>query len=422
MDSNNLTVFFVHGMGVRESTGCEASIHQNLVVKRQLPLRVVSSHWGEQAGAQIGDLKKVFPKRKHVPVSLTEEELRSDYLWRSMLDDHIFELRLFLENENEDETDSIPIYEQQKQREQAKIFTKRVRESQLNDELLSQLELAGIDKTFNEAREDVVDSDEYKELVAILHSRTGSSGGYLKAIARAVVARAVTLEASYDLPILFSREQRDRVIDEFCGWLGPRELGIADLLSPFVINALKYRLADGASPLLHPSFNSIHYKLGDTMYYLARGQQIRDYVRSEIRDLPGPIVLLTHSLGGTIMVDLLAEEIFHPKGDWLKKVKLLITVGSQVPYLYALNALCKLSRDQHLPATLFPRWINLYDPRDPLSFPGHEIFDEIEVKVEDRRIDSKKLFPQSHRHYWENEQTYDFIVETLRQEHLLDER
>ncbi|MCC5636530.1 hypothetical protein LC593_11775 [Nostoc sp. CHAB 5844] len=89
-------------------------------------------------------------------------------------------------------------------------------------------------------------------------------------------------------------------------------------------------------------------------------------------------------------------------------VKLLVTVGSQAPFLYEINALCSLEYGQPLPGD-FPKWLNIYDLRDFLSYVGSKIF----PKVQDEEVISKQPFPRSHGAYWTNAKTWEAIFARL---------
>ena len=86
--------------------------------------------------------------------------------------------------------------------------------------------------------------------------------------------------------------------------------------------------------------------------YLARGDAIRDFIAARIEAVPGPVLLVAHSLGGIACVDLLARKD-------LPKVKLLVTVGSQAYFLYEINALPSRKWGEKLPCH-FPSWLNIY--------------------------------------------------------------
>ena len=113
-------------------------------------------------------------------------------------------------------------------------------------------------------------------------------------------------------------------------------------------------------------------------------------------------MLLTHSLGGIAAVDLLAAQS-------LPSVRLLVTVGSQAPFLYEIGALWSLAHSDPLPAHV-PAWLNIYDPRDLLSYVGAPLFPG---RIEDVEVNNRQPFPQSHSAYWANPKVWDAIVSRL---------
>ena len=66
--------------------------------------------------------------------------------------------------------------------------------------------------------------------------------------------------------------------------------------------------------------------LGDILMYQARGHSLRDFVRATIEPLENPTVLIAHSLGGIICVDLLLEQ-------QLSQVALLVSLFCHSPKL-----------------------------------------------------------------------------------------
>jgi pimeloyl-ACP methyl ester carboxylesterase len=111
------------------------------------------------------------------------------------------------------------------------------------------------------------------------------------------------------------------------------------------------------------------------------------------------VVLLAHSLGGIACVDLLIAAA-------PPRVKGLITVGSQAPFLHELGALPGLAPQGTLPHTFPVPWINVYDERDLLSFLAEPVFGE---RVRDIRVDSRTPFPRSHSAYFRNEAVYAVV-------------
>jgi len=82
--------------------------------------------------------------------------------------------------------------------------------------------------------------------------------------------------------------------------------------------------------------------------------------------------------------------------EQLKNVKRLITVGSQSPLIYEIDSLTSLRYGKKLPCH-FPRWLNVYDTQDFLSYVGAKVFPG---RVEDFEVQSRQPFPQSHSAYW----------------------
>ena len=147
--------------------------------------------------------------------------------------------------------------------------------------------------------------------------------------------------------------------------------------------------------------------------YSERGQQIRQFIERQIRSQQEPVILLAHSLGGVACVEMLAEKL--KEGEDFSQVKLLITVGSQAPFFYELNALkgFPFEKGKSLPKG-FPQWLNIYDLSDVLSYVGEQLFPS---QVKDVEVGNKKPLLNSHllnAHvgYWENENTWKAIFDT----------
>ena len=136
-------------------------------------------------------------------------------------------------------------------------------------------------------------------------------------------------------------------------------LWLAEIGGTPLIRKQKGKVSDGAALFA-----------GDILLYQARGDRIRAAVRKQVeraaREDP-PVALLGHSLGGIACVDLLVYEN-------IPEVRLLVTVGSQAPILYELNALPSLAYGDPLPEHFVRRWLNVYDPRDFLSYKTDGVF------------------------------------------------
>ncbi|MFG2632813.1 hypothetical protein ACGFX8_02260 [Streptomyces sp. NPDC048362] len=148
--------------------------------------------------------------------------------------------------------------------------------------------------------------------------------------------------------------------------------------------------------------DAAHPAAGDVLLYLSRGAAIREAVAAAVRAARPPVVLLAHSLGGIAALDLL---VLRP----LPQVALLVTVGSQAPFLYELGALPSLEHGSPLPAHV-PRWLNVYDRRDLLGYVGAGVFPG---RVRDVAVDSRQPFPLSHSAYWSNPELYRLLAREL---------
>jgi hypothetical protein len=272
---------------------------------------------------------------------------------------------------------------------------------------------------FDTARTEVARSVAYREMIL---AAADPLGPFQDALARALAAMSIALFREMNdgtLPTI----QQDRELREACilvirDGLGPYQAVVFEplvrrfqrlrtklywgtptaLLAPGI--ALWGRMAqrrrgemmDGASPLA-----------GDILAYQCRGEDIRKFIAFRVREVPPPVIIVAHSLGGVAAVDVLVRENLQ------QRVKLLVTVGSQVPYFYEINALHSLERraGAELPSH-FPAWINIYDLRDFLSFVGAGLFPG---RITDRDVDSRQPFPISHSAYWTNKDTYKIIAE-----------
>ena len=128
---------------------------------------------------------------------------------------------------------------------------------------------------------------------------------------------------------------------------------------------------------------------------------------AQIERCTPPVVILAHSLGGVACVELLASEP-------MPQVEMLVTAGSQAPFFYELGALGSLRFGQPLPDH-FPRWLNIYDRCDFLSFVGTPVFQDRMNRLEDVEVNNRQPFPWSHTSYWRNRQTWDAITARLPQ-------
>ena len=393
------TVLFVHGTGVR-NPGYEETfklIEQKLQAARP-DLKVERCLWGDSLETKLNAKGASIPLYDAtLALDEGEKEEYSIVLWEQLYCDPFYELRV-LSLKPVDESNGNPFGEQPGDELHA-----RVERLSPSPELQTKLEQAGIASVFDEAREAVIRSDSYSQA---LQTASEELGEHRDAVARAIVAQAMFECEQQEMfpPILTDASLRDEIVKLLSLELGEAELGIGDWITEklsrlappigtFYVKRRRGAITSSVSPT--PC---------DILLYQGRGDRIRGFIQEKIEQAEPPVVLLAHSLGGIACVDLLVKE------ESLKeRVKLLVTAGSQAPFLYEINALYSLEYGEPLP-DYFPSWLNIYDLRDFLSYIGANIFPD---KVQDVQVDSKQPFPRSHGAYWTNKAVWKAIIPRL---------
>jgi pimeloyl-ACP methyl ester carboxylesterase len=380
-------VVFVHGTGVREQGWAKsfAVIRQGLL-GLDSNISVHGCFWGGSEGAELRADGVSIPDYAGTggDPSSADEGLA---LWAVLYTDPWYELRL-LSNWPSDGGEfapgEIPL---------SVRFTEQVDNFVPSGELSRLLASYDLRSYFDTACMSLRDAPEFRRMTGAV---TGENlNEFRKAVARALVAfTMMSAEDSGAPPI--DGGTRDVivavVIDILHGyglgiatWLARPFMGVAQRMVTRQISRKRGTLSDVTSPVA-----------GDVIRYQARGSGIRRYVRQVVADAvardPGRrVTLLAHSLGGVVSVEALIE-------DPIPGVKRLITVGSQAPFLYEIDALAVLPYGKPLPDH-FPAWLNIYDTRDFLSFIAAGLFSG---RVRDKRVDNGQPFPQAHNAYWRN--------------------
>lgn len=258
-------------------------------------------------------------------------------------------------------------------------------------DLRTLLQAGGLDALWNEAwRRTVIDSD----IPPLAFERSvGELPEARSAMARAIVAQLHVLAVAAGQPGP-SRQLREKLVTRLVQDWGGDALAPADffqrIFKRIATTVLRRNRYDVSMAVSLP--------LGDILLYQAHGEAIREFIRAKILSAGGPVTVVAHSLGGIAAFDLLQIE---PS----LKVERLVTVGSQVPLLYEFGALKSLRRGQS-PRPDFPRWLNVYDPDDFLSYVGAGLFG---ARVKDVAAASGQPFPDSHSAYFGNEQVWQAI-------------
>ncbi|MFB9511032.1 hypothetical protein ACFFS2_38235 [Streptomyces aurantiacus] len=221
-------------------------------------------------------------------------------------------------------------------------------------------------------------------------------------VARSLVARVIVDALDEDTPLVPIGETRDDLTDKLAEVLGApppgAERGVRTLLLRTAGSAASRAVVRRRRALTEAA----HPAAGDILRYLGRGDAVRADLRTLVAGLEAPVTLIGHSLGGIIALDTL---ISAP----LPQVRLLVTAGSQGPFLYESGSLPSLEHPDPLPPHV-PDWLNLYDPRDLLGYLGEGLFPG---RVTDVAVDSGQPFPAAHSAYWTNPVVYRHIVDRL---------
>ncbi len=399
------SIIFVHGTGVRA-----ASYHDSFekiitgFSSLQRRPQIVQCLWGESAGARLLNGGASIPDFDSTNPQGKKEE-QAVVSWTVLYEDPLYELRLLglcppppganLPGARADEE------------------CRRLLRAIADDgEITAQVRKCGLSEVWQTASDSLMKSPEFA--AALNFSGNRITGEHRETVARALVAQSLVLRyPANDLDdglIAVNGAERDALVEMLLvklggrtrGWLGDKLKSIA--AKPFEWGATLYgtRRRGKVSEAAFPA-------AADILMYQARGQAIRDFIRQTIErtiEKHGqPVTLLAHSLGGIACVDLLLEENPPP-------VELLVTVGSQAPLLYEANAL--VSREysaKPLPESFPRRWLNIYDPRDFLSYVARGVFHGPEIK--DLRVNNGQPFPHSHGSYWDNTEVFDAISKEL---------
>lgn len=405
------TVIFVHGIGTREPHFSKTFHHiKHSLHTIQKDLKVVPCFWGETLGSQLhagGASIPLYDTTRGIMSDSEDGITEEDYhiaLWEQLYRDPHYELRLLAAISEQSAVSFIP-----GQASPGMILHNRVEalSSHLPEEVFTR---AGILDVFDEARKITTDLQAYNEIINNF-SNIPEQGFYGLVIARAIIATTIALcnQKQQYAQISFDAILRDETIQEISKELDT-DIQTRSVGSWMAKKLFKLAVTMGAMDHVQRKrgviTDAVNPFAGDILLYQGTGDAIRSFIRQCIQQTEPPVILLAHSLGGIACVDLLVMES-------LPEVKLLITVGSQAPLFYEINALHSLRFGKPLPSH-FPAWLNIYDLRDFLSYIGAGVFHE---KVQDVLVDNKQPFPQAHSAYWTNQALWKIIARRLANDH-----
>jgi hypothetical protein len=395
-----MTIIFVHGISVR-AAGYEVAFRyiEAMLKSRRPDVKLAPCLWGDSFGAVLkagGISIPWFSQTKGIDEELgqVDEDVAR---WQCLVIDPLAELRLWALRPA-----VVEPFDPRGRKTSSQILDARIQNLVPSAQLAEILSRASIRaKEFDRACQMIVRSSIYNEA---LDASAGDLNSFRFTLARAIVAQAMIQgqAAPGPPPILFDAPLRDVLVAQLAAELGNEQKGLVGDWGKQAIRAFgtRYLLAWRG----HYTEVVVPF-VGDILLYQGHGQPIRECIRSAVEQAEPPIVLLGHSLGGIACVDLLVEQ--H-----LERVELLVTIGSQSPLFFEMDALQSLRFGQPLPDH-FPRWLNLYDRRDFLSYVGAQVFPDPRDRLEDFEVNNRQSFPQSHGAYWANPQTWDIILPRL---------
>ncbi|MEU6395825.1 hypothetical protein ABZ867_02365 [Streptomyces cinnamoneus] len=411
---------FVHGTGVRRERHDRLfALVRGRLTARFPEARVDSCYWGDRFGATLGaggrSVPGLRPAAGAAPDAVDEETAE----WALLLADPLCELRVLAEagwadggqdpdgpGGGDDDAFAMPGVQPAGVRVLALLAGLPPAPPHPGDELGALLHGTGLAAGFPAALTGAADS---AEAARAADRATGEPQAreLATALARAVTAGALAA-AGADADC--TGAERDRLVELLTTRLGG-DARVPGARAAAVLGRLAMRVT--TQPLLNAWRGSLTVgatpALGDILCYQARGHDLREFLHARIAAAPGPTVLIGHSLGGIALVDLLA--LAAARGEAVPGTELLVTVGSQAPFLYELGALTALEPGAKLPYG-FPRWLNVYDRQDVLSYLAGPVFPG-DPRITDHEIGSRQPFPACHSAYWKQDSLYERIEQAV---------
>lgn len=388
-----MDILFVHGTGVRlASYDLTLSLVRHQAGKYLHSARVHQCLWGDAYGAKLnggGASIPTYADQPVAPIEAAEANRIDEAAWRMLAEDPLFELRLlprlvapqqeFHPNEDAPWQTSVNLL-------------KALRPS---DEFMRALVETCLDSFWRSAYSAVAEDPEVE---LILKDANRDPREVSRALARALAASLVQRAMDRGHPGI-SGMRRTVLVNMLIPQLGEQPLGPFDWVTKPLLG-LASRIGTRQARRNRRSLSDNSSVLaGDIILYQARGEDIRGAICDRIRKLDREIVLLAHSLGGIAAVDALVQN------DLSDRVKALVTVGSQSPFFYEINALVSLPFGKPMPKNFPRKWLNIWDPNDFLSFLANGVFPNGVVKDFEARSDLP--FPDAHTAYWDQQGVWE---------------
>ena len=405
------TLLFIHGTGVRKA-GFEQTMEKlaaGLKKAGRADITVAGFLWGDSLGVRIDDtaIDAVLPLAKAKDIVGDDSQWEAS-LWAQLLEDPLFELRMAaIRDAGSGGVQAAPLPGVGQLPDIVVSTRVAALPGKLQDPLPGGVSAAIV----GQAASDISLSPELAQ--AALAAPDPDDPDLNRAIARAIVAEALIRsrgeigEGPDALYVVTDRRELVQLVADLLvpatkglgGWLFDKIKGAAEAWATGYGKKRRDGLMTGAGP-----------GVGDILLYQRRGAAILTAIEAEILKhgaAGGPLVVLGHSLGGIMLVDLLSR----PRAGGPLPVAKLITVGSQSPAFFACDALESMRRNQALPAgTPFVPWLNVFDRNDFLSFCASRAFPGAPTGIEDFEISSGVSFPDSHSAYFHQDAFFTKIV------------
>lgn len=409
------SLIFVHGIGVR-TDGMNSTLKQvrDGLARAGCPLddtgangiKVVGADWGGKFGTSGERASLVLPSAAGRGVGVAEEPIPDEIaVWALLLAEPLAELQLAAPRVAPKVGGAFGLGETPAPRPEAarlrgalKTLATRVPDEKRPPDIpAARLAEAAIAVEAAPAFGAALDA-----------ARDLTSGEFFALTARAVVAEVLALSPDGERPgIAFDASARDAFVNAV-----GETLMAADgrgLMPGFVKKGMVAAAKQIGTPIARAHRDDLTQvalpRVGDVLMYQRHSKEVLDFLAGKIAGLPTPVVVFAHSLGGVMAVDLLSRAD-HPHVD------LLVTLGSQAPLFFLVNALGDLT-DEADPEPFTP-WANLYDRNDFLSYVAEGVFPPPpgargEPTIKDYPIDSGVPFPDSHGGYFVNDRTYEIV-------------